>query len=266
MQEMKVMDFLAYLTSVTAAEGGHQTSAFLHFAEDQLQIIALTFMAVVYIIKIRWILTYKAGKERQAPTGNPGTTDRKGATYSLFNIFMPWSMASTRQHPLFYLQFGAFHVAVAVAIAMSLIMPYLPWLIAPPYVVWGLQALFATAFLVGLGRLIRRIVSPYIRAISTPDDFFSVALLTVWFAFAFMAAPNNRAETEFWVLGFFLITAFFLFYVPFSKISHYIFYPFTRWYLGRTLGHRGVYPMNLSWEDMIKDLFRPNRFMAGKGK
>jgi hypothetical protein len=221
----------------------HTTSPLLHFAEDRLQIIALTFMAVIYIFKIRWILSFKAGKERQASTGNPRTTAKKGAVYSLFNIFMPWSMSSTRQHPFFYLQFGIFHVAVACSIAMSIVMPYFPELIAGKWVIFLLQALFGLAFLIGLGRFIRRVVSPYIRAISTPDDFFAIALLTVWLLFAFMAAPNNRAETEFWVLGYFLLTAFFLFYVPFSKISHYIFYPFTRWYLGKTLGHRGVYPL-----------------------
>ncbi len=42
--------------------------------------------------------------------------------------------------------------------------------------------------------------------------------------------------------SFFILTAFFLIYVPFSKISHYLYYPFTRYYLGKTLGHRGVHP------------------------
>ncbi len=260
------MESMVYAATVTAGEEGHATSAFLHFAEDRLQIVALLFMTIVYLIKIRWILSFKAGKERQAATGDPNTTAKKGGTYSLFNIFMPWSMSSTRQHPLFYLQFGLFHVGAALAITMSVVMPYFPQLIAHPYIVWTLQALFGVACAIGLGRFVRRVVSPYIRAISTPDDYFSVALLTVWFAFACMAAPNNRAETEFWVLGFFLLTAFFLFYVPFSKISHYIFYPFTRWYLGKTLGHRGVYPMKFDPADMMRDVFRPNQFTAGKGK
>jgi len=260
------MESVVCALSAAAAKHAHQTSAFLHFAEDKLQIIALTFMGIVYILKIRWILSFKAGKERQAPTGSADTTGPRGAKYSLFNIFMPWSMASTRQHPLFYLQFGTFHMGATAAIAMSIIIPYFPGLIAHRYVVWALQALFAVACLIGLGRFIRRVVSPYIRAISTPDDYFSVALLTVWFAFACMAAPNNRTQTEFWVLGYFLLTAFFLFYVPFSKISHYIFYPFTRWYLGKTLGHRGVYPMKLNWDDMSRDFFKPNPAMPGKGK
>lgn len=227
----------------------YATSPFLQFAEDLLQIIALSFMGFAYILKIRWILSFKAGKERQAATGNPSTTAQRGARYSLFNIFMPWSMSSTRQHPFFYLQFGIFHVAVAISIAMSLIIPYVPQLISAPWVIAGLQVLFGLGCLIGLGRFIRRVVSPYIRAISTPDDFFSIALLTVWLAFAFMAVPNKRDVTEFWLLGYFLLTAFFLFYVPFSKISHYIFYPFTRWYLGKTLGHRGVYPLPFNQGD-----------------
>jgi hypothetical protein len=32
--------------------------------------------------------------------------------------------------------------------------------------------------------------------------------------------------------------------VPFSKISHYLYYPFTRYYLGKSLGYRGVYPIH----------------------
>ena len=243
----------------------HEASAFLHFAEDKLQIIALTFMGLVYILKIRWILGFKAGKERQAATGDPATTAKRGAVYSLFNIFMPWSMSSTRQHLFFYLQFGIFHVAVATSITMSIIMPYFPQLISGKTVVFLLQVLFGLGCLIGLGRFIRRVVSPYIRAISTPDDFFAVALLTAWLAFACMAAPNNRHETEFWVLGYFLLTAFFLFYVPFSKISHYIFYPFTRWYLGKTLGHRGVYPMAFNQSGQpLADLLKPIKPAEGK--
>jgi hypothetical protein len=35
-------------------------------------------------------------------------------------------------------------------------------------------------------------------------------------------------------------------YVPFSKISHYLYYPFTRYYFGKSMGYRGVYPLKRS--------------------
>jgi nitrate reductase gamma subunit len=92
-------------------------------------------------------------------------------------------------------------------------------------------------------RIIRRVSNVYIRAISSPDDYFSLILLTFWFAFAFLAAPNDLSGGEGIMLTYFLMTALFLVYVPFSKISHYIYYPFTRTYMGRHFGRRGVFPI-----------------------
>ena len=91
--------------------------------------------------------------------------------------------------------------------------------------------------------MVRRIGSRYMRAISSPDDYFSLALLMVWLFFAVLAAPNDTTQGEWHVLTFFILTAFFLVYVPFSKISHYLYYPFTRYYFGKTMGYRGVYPV-----------------------
>jgi nitrate reductase gamma subunit len=215
-------------------------SPLLSFAENTLQIVALLFMAAVYTLKIRWILKFPAGRDRQPGSGDPRTNGPKGAKISLLNIAMPWAMASTRQHPFFYAQFVIFHIGVATSILMSFLIPYVPGLIASRIATLAMQGIFAAAFLVGMVRMIRRVRDPYIRSISTPDDYFSLALLIVWLGFSFLVAPN-RGESV--LLAYFFLTAFFLIYVPFSKISHYIYYPFARWYLGRTLGHRGVYPL-----------------------
>lgn len=225
----------------------HETSPLLHFAEDKLQIMALLFMGTIYALKIRWILRHPAGKERQARTGSfADTNGQRGAKWSLFMVGMPWAMSSTRQHPLFYIQFVLFHIAVASSILMSFVIPYGPGLIASQTAILVLQTIFALGFAVGILRLIRRLTVPVMRKISTPDDIFSLALLIVWLAFSFLATPNNRAAGESSLLAYFFLTAFFLIYVPFSKISHYIYYPFSRWYLGRTLGHRGTWPLRRS--------------------
>ena len=78
------------------------------------------------------------------------------------------------------------------------------------------------------------------KLISTADDYFSLVLMTVYFAVAFFAIPNNYETSEWPLILFFVLTAFFLMYVPFSKIGHYLYYPFTRYFIGRTMGHRGV--------------------------
>jgi nitrate reductase gamma subunit len=219
-------------------------SDFLHFSEHTLQEVALGIMAIVYTIRLIWLFRFKAGGDRQAPTGTAGyTTPRKGIIYSWFNIASPWAMESTRTQFFFYMQFVVFHIGVVAAIGLSFVIPYAPTLLESSLLVLILQIIIGAAFLVGVGRMIRRIFAKYIRAISTPDDYFSLLLLTVWFAFAFLAVPNSTANGEWQLLTYFLLTAFFLIYVPFSKISHYLYYPFTRYYLGRTMGHRGVFPL-----------------------
>lgn len=216
-------------------------SPVLKFAENELQIVALSFMAVVYVFKIRWILSFPAGRDRQAPT-NSASDAARGARLSLLAIAMPWTMASFREHPLRYAEFVVFHIGVLVSIAMSLLIPYVPGLSHISGVAPGLQVLFGMAALAGLLRLLRRIADPYMRAISSPDDYFSMSLLLLWLIASVVAAPNHPESGDLPLLVYFFLTAFFLVYVPFSKISHYIYYPFARWYLGRTLGHRGVYP------------------------
>jgi hypothetical protein len=156
---------------------------------------------------------------------------------------MPWAMESFRSKLFLYVQFVLFHLGVVAAIGLSFVIPYAPRLLESQALVALLQVVIGAAFVVGVMRIIRRVASVYMRAISSPDDFFSLLLLTVWFAFAFLAVPNSTAQGETHLLVYFFLTAFFLVYVPFSKISHYLYYPFTRYYLGKTMGHRGVYPL-----------------------
>jgi nitrate reductase gamma subunit len=217
-------------------------SGFLHFCEHQLQEGALVVMGLVYTARIIWLLRFKAGGDRQAPTGSQGMTPIKGILYSWANVAMPWAMESTRKRYLLYIQFVIFHIGVTAAIGLSFIIPYLPRLLDSTILVLFLQVVIGAAFVVGVVRIIRRVGSPYMRAISSPDDYFSLLLLTAWFFSAVLAVPNDASGGEGHLLSFFILTAFFLIYVPFSKISHYLYYPFTRYYLGKTLGHRGVIP------------------------
>ena len=218
-------------------------SDLLHFSEHRLQEVSLLIMACVYGLRLIWLFHFKAGRERQAPTEQFRTNTRKGILYSWVNIAMPWAMESTRTKKLFYAQFVIFHLGVVSAIGLSFIIPYLPGLLDWRVVSAALQLSIAAAFVVAVLRIYRRISNKVMRAISSPDDYFSLILLTVWFFFALLSVPNRPEEGETILLIYFWLTAFFLIYVPFSKISHYLYYPITRYYFGKTMGYRGVYPL-----------------------
>jgi nitrate reductase gamma subunit len=210
--------------------------------------LALAFMAVVYTLKLRWLLSFKAGKDLSAP-GNPDQADAKaGGFYSLFNVAMPWGMESTRKAKgfTFWLSFVVFHLGVVAGITLAFVSSLYRPILQVPAVSNIMMAILGAAFLVALYRIVRRVARPVMRLISTPDDYFSLLTLTVWFLLGVLAqghiAGMPRFESENFLVAFLIATSFFLVYVPFSKISHYLYYPFTRYWIGRALGHRGSYP------------------------
>ena len=213
----------------------HELMPFSHFLVHTLHYVALAFMIVAYTNKIRGILKKPAAME-----GTPSKGDKKkGIRYSFFLLARPDEMESTRKHWFRYLEFAFFHVAMALGIGVAFTMPWAHASMTGPFVVGLQQWVFGIAALIGLSRFVRRIADPAMRAISSPDDYFCLVLLTAWMASGVFNAPQT---SEPWLLAYFSMATFFLFYVPFSKISHYICWPFMRYYMGKHFTHRGVYP------------------------
>jgi nitrate reductase gamma subunit len=207
--------------------------------------IALGVMAVVYALRIRWLLSFRATRDRQMP-GDPARTNaRRGALYSLANVMMPWAMESTRRGFVFYLTFVLFHLGVVAGISLAFLSTISRPFLQIPVVSTVTLGLLGAAFAIGLYRIARRLLRAVMRLISTPDDYFSVTLLTGWFLLGVFTQMQllGWIEGEGVLMAYLLLTSFFLLYVPFSKISHYLYYPFTRVWLGRTMGHRGTFPL-----------------------
>lgn len=222
-------------------------SPLLHFVEHPLQEFALVFMGVVYVTRLLWFFRrFKKTSELQPPTGSRNTGRALGVVYSLGIIALPWHMESYRKKPWMYAQFAFFHLGVAGCITLSFLIPYAPETLTNASVVRLIQALCAIAGIIGVYRFLRRVIDKTMRAISAPDDYFSVVLLSAWLFLGAIVAPNTKDLHDI-LVAYFIVTAFFLVYVPFSKISHYLYYPIARFYLGRTMGHRGVFPIPSHW-------------------
>ena len=201
----------------------HEPSQLLYTVEV-IHWVALAVMAVVYTLRLRWLFSFKAGKDKSAP-GNPAQSNAKiGARHSLFNVFMPWGMESTRKNFSFYLTFVLFHLGVVVGISLAFISTVAQGILLHPVVFWVSEVILITAFLIAVYRIFRRLFRPVMRLISTPDDYFSLIMLTVWFAlgaatYAYIYGIPGF-QNEILLVAYLLLTSFFLLYVPFSKISH----------------------------------------------
>jgi hypothetical protein len=207
---------------------------FVHFIEYELQIIALSWLLVLYAIKVFQLSRLPMLQERGPRKGSAV----QGALRSYTNMFIPWSMESSKKHFWRWVEFGAYHIGAGIAILNTFTTPFASGIMTQP-VRWAFAILIVPAFLLGWIKLGRRIIRPEMRLISTPDDYFSLASVEIYFLSAIMALFVNN---PLWRTIYFLITAGFLFYVPFSKISHYVYFFFAAAITGGRYGWRGVRP------------------------
>ncbi len=218
----------------------HKVSYALWVLQEPIQYVCLAWMATLYAIKIRQLLKRPFPPEKGELKGDRTA----GVIQSLTNVLRPWSMESTRTNMYFYVEFVIFHIAVVLTISSTFLIPLTPWLMIP-LVTKVIMVFMGLAFLIGLRRIIRRLFVPQIKVITTFDDMFAIILMTTFFLVGFItmnqwleAGSKPIDTTMMWI--FFGMVTFFLLYVPFSKISHYVLYPFGRINFGMVFGGRGI--------------------------
>lgn len=205
--------------------------------QHEVHAIALLFMVTAYGVRMLWLLKFKASKEVTFPAGHTSAS----IANSLLKVAKPWTIEYLKDQPVFYIQFIMFHLGAATAISLTFLIPYAPELLKSEYFIILIQTILGSAFVVGLLRIYHRLENPLLRSISTLDDYFALIMMTAFYAVGMgVVAANSTEASEIFLITFFLLATFFHFYVPFSKIIHYLYYPFTQYYLGKTLGHRNI--------------------------
>jgi nitrate reductase gamma subunit len=205
---------------------------FVKVLENEVQIAVLSLFALMYVLRLLWLRSLRQPMEKMEPKGSA----RRGILLSFGSVFMPWSMESTRKHLAIYAEFALFHIAIAIAIGATFIHPYAKGALTDP-VVYTFVGFLAVGTLVGVLRAVRRLSRPEMRAISTPDDYFAISIITIYFPAAIWGLLS---DSNWGLTAYFGLTAFLLIYLPWSKISHYLYWPFTRFYHGFLFGRRGV--------------------------
>jgi hypothetical protein len=210
-----------------------ESEAFRQFALYELQTIALTIFALLYAIKIWQLARLPHPREVSPARGNLP----RAIAGSYASVLTPWRIESLHDHWVRWTVFTVYHVGILAAIGATFTIPFLPRLMTEP-VRWVFAISIGLAFIGGWLKLAWRLMKPEIRIISTPDDYFSLLVLQVWF---FVAIPAILWEPYGWLVTYFVMTALLLIYVPLSKISHYIYWFFSRYFFGVRYGNRGVF-------------------------
>jgi hypothetical protein len=148
-------------------------------------------------------------------------------------MLMPWAKESTRIHLFAYLRGIVFHAGIGAGV-LGLVLGLWAPAVPGPYRVLLIAALAAGA-LAGWGGFAARFVERGLRALSTPDDFISVALVSLFLTAGALAWWDAR-----WMGAFLLLGAATLVAIPFTKIRHCFYYFFSRYFFGQFYGRRGV--------------------------
>ncbi len=194
--------------------------------------IGTAILVLLYLARLVVLLKRRPARDLAS---KPRGEIWKGTVDAFLTIVAPWRMESTKKHWTRYVEFVVFHIGVFLCIALSFVITYAPGILTPP-VRAAVFALMAASLVAGGLRLVRRVRLPEMRIISSPDDYLAMGMVLGFLGTGMLSLTGWEAA----IIAYFVVSALFLAYEPFSKIRHYIYYPFARYYYGAAFGRRGV--------------------------
>jgi nitrate reductase gamma subunit len=157
----------------------------------------------------------------------------KGVLWAFTLGLAPWAKESARIHWIAYIRGVIFHLGIFLCAVYMIATPWLAQM--PESLRLSLAALFGIGALLGLAGFGIRIADPTMRLLSTPDDYFALALTSLFLAAAAISAYAMDYLPAFWA-----ISGITMAYAPFGKLRHFIYFFYVRVFLGLTFGRRSV--------------------------
>jgi nitrate reductase gamma subunit len=205
-----------------------ELSEFQHLTHE----IGTAILALLYALRL--LVLFQRRLARDIASNAKGEIWR-GTVDAFITIIAPWKMESTRKHRMRYAEFIVFHLGVFFNIVLSFAIAYAPDVLSVP-VRSAAFVLLAASFAAGGLRLCRRAKLAEMRVISSPDDYIAIVMVLLFLCTGLLSLLGWEPGS----VAYFVIAALFLVYEPFSKIRHYIYYPFARYFHGAAFGRRGV--------------------------
>ena len=162
----------------------------------------------------------------------------------LFWPFIPWVKNTFKRSPLIYIGGALFHLGlfsvIFLGVAHMLVWKSLlgfGWLTLPlPIVDWLAAAGIAGMLIL----LINRIINPVARLISGPAEYLAWVFVFLPMITGYLLTHHLFLRYEVMFSLHMLSVDVLLIWIPLSRISHFIFYFFSRTIHGQEFGKRGV--------------------------
>ena len=181
-----------------------------------------------------WKKTCAFGKAEDLST--PRGSGLSGIIYAFGKGMLPWEKESVVKHLPTYIGGIVYHSALLTALLFIFWDMFL--LPMTSLVLTALKILWLAGATAGFAMALKRILSPTMRRLSCPDDFFANIFADVFLVLAILSGSNPEWRTALYVCSILLFI-----YIPLGKIRHCFFFFTTRIIFGKFFGRRGVFPV-----------------------
>jgi len=158
--------------------------------------------------------------------------------------FIPWVKNTFKKNPVIYLAGGLFHLGLFVVLILGtahmLVWKSLlgfGWPTLPLPIVDWMAAVTIAAMVV---LFINRLINPVLKLITGPSEWANLAIVFIPMITGYALTHHLFFKYEVLYSIHMLSVDLLLIWIPFSRISHFVFYFFSRVIHGEEFGKRGV--------------------------
>ncbi|MFN2200326.1 MAG: hypothetical protein ACK2UO_03930 [Caldilineaceae bacterium] len=219
----------------------------LEIARGPLFYAALSIFVAGMLFRLTRILMLGWPKDHIQPKGSKaGGVIKSYLKGILIWPFVPWISRTFSRNPVIYLAGGLFHLSLFIVVflgtAHMLVWKSLlgfGWPTLPlPIVDW----MAAVGIIAMLALLVHRIVNPVVRLITGLAEWVNWSLVFLPMVTGYIMAHHLFFRYEVLFSLHMLSVDLLLIWIPFSRISHFMFYFFSRSIHGIEFGRRAVNP------------------------
>lgn len=219
----------------------------LRFARGPMFNAALLVFVAGMLYRLARVILLGWNRDRVRPMGSKGLGVVKSYLKALVVWpFIPWVKGTFGGNPITYLAGGLFHLGLFVVVLLGtahvLVWKTLlgfAWPSLPlPIVDW----LAAVAIVSMLALFINRLVNPVLKLITGPAEWTNWAVVFLPLLTGYLTTHHVLSPYEMSFGLHVLSVNLLLIWIPFSRISHFVFYFFSRTVHGTEFGKRGVTP------------------------
>jgi len=158
---------------------------------------------------------------------------------SIFHWIIPFATVNWKRHPVLTIVTFAFHICLIIT-PVFLLSHAILWDESWNISLWSLSDGVADIMaLVVVGSciffLVRRLVSPEVQYVTSASDYAILAIVAAPFITGFIAY-HQWVNYQFFMILHIISGEIMLVAIPFTRLSHMLFSPFTRAYMGSEFG------------------------------